>query len=34
MPVVWHPTKRWDWCMLEDEKKEIHLIFTDKFMNW
>ena len=30
MPVGWHP-KRWqDWCLLEDEKKAIELIFADK----
>ena len=21
MPVAWHPTRWWDWCMSEDEKK-------------
>ena len=21
--VVWHPNRWWDWCMSEDEKKEI-----------
>ena len=21
MPVAWHPSKWWDWCMSEDEKK-------------
>ena len=25
-----HPTTRWDWCLLEDEKKETEPIFTDK----
>ena len=23
MPVAWHPDRQWDWCMSEDEKKEI-----------
>ena len=23
MPVAWHPTKWWDWCISKDEKKEI-----------
>ena len=23
MPLGWHPDKWWDWCMSEDEKKEI-----------
>ena len=27
---AWYPTKSWDWCMLEDEKKGIEPIFTDK----
>ena len=30
MPVAWHPTKWWDQCISEDEKKEIDPIFTDK----
>ena len=21
MPVAWHPSRYWDWCMDEDEKK-------------
>ena len=29
MPVVWNPNKLWDWCMSEDEKKEIHSMFTE-----
>ena len=23
MPVAWHPDRWWDWCIPEDEKKEI-----------
>ena len=23
MPIAWHPLRWWDWCMPEDEKKEI-----------
>ena len=23
MPIAWHPTTWWDWCMWEDEGKEI-----------
>ena len=23
MPVAWNPNRWWDWCMSEDEKKEI-----------
>ena len=30
MPVAWHPTTWWDWCMSEDEEKEADSIFTDK----
>ena len=22
MLVTWHPRRLWDWCVLEDEKKE------------
>ena len=22
MPIAWHPSKWWDWCLSEDEKKE------------
>ena len=22
MPVAWHPTRWWDWCVLEDGKTE------------
>ena len=30
MPLTWHTKRRWDWCFLENEKKEIELIFTEK----
>ena len=30
MPVACYPTRLWDWCLLEDEKKGIEPIFTDK----
>ena len=30
MPVAWHPKRWWDWCLLEDEKKEIEPIFTEE----
>ena len=23
MTAAWHPTRWWDWCLSEDEKKEI-----------
>ena len=22
MPIVWHSSRYWDWCMSEDEKKK------------
>ena len=25
--AAWHPTRWWDWCMPEDEKKEVNLLF-------
>ena len=28
MPVAWHPNRRWDWCVSDDEKKEIDPMFT------
>ena len=30
MPAVWHPNRLWDWCMLEDKKKEIDPIFIEE----
>ena len=27
---VWSPTKLWDWCLSEDEKKGIEPIFNVK----
>ena len=29
MPVAWHPNRWWDWCVSENEKKEIEPIFTE-----
>ena len=29
MPIAWHPKRWWDFCMSEDEKKEIEPIFTE-----
>ena len=26
MHVAWHPTRWWDWCMSEHEKKEILVV--------
>ena len=28
MPVAWHPTRWWDWCLGEEQKKEVAPIFT------
>ena len=28
MPVAQHPSRWWDWCMLEDEKEEIDPMST------
>ena len=30
MSILWDPRRWWDFCMSEDEKKEIELIFTEK----
>ena len=27
MSVAWHPKRWWDWCVSEDEKKEIDPMF-------
>ena len=27
-PVAWHPSRHWDWCMPEDEKKEISKLWS------
>ena len=29
MPVAWHPKRWWKFCLSEDDKKEIKLIFTE-----
>ena len=34
MPVTWHPTRWWDSCLSEDEKKEMVAIFTDEVGEW
>ena len=26
MPVAWYPSRWWNWCLLEDEKKGIEPI--------
>ena len=30
MPMAWHTKRWWDWCMVEDEKKEIDPIFIEE----
>ena len=30
MFTAWHPTRWCDWCMPEDEKKEVNLLFIYK----
>ena len=29
MPVAWHPKRWWNFCLSEDEKKEIETIFIE-----
>ena len=29
MPAVWHPSRWWNWCMSEDEKKEVDPMFIE-----
>ena len=29
MPIAWHPKRWWNFCISEDEKKEIEPIFTE-----
>ena len=30
MPAAWHPNRRWDWCISEDEKREIDPMFIEE----
>ena len=34
VPVPWHPTSWWDWCMPEDKEKGIEPNFTETFEKW
>ena len=27
LPIAWHPSRWWDWCVSEDEKKETDKLF-------
>ena len=31
LPIAWHPDRFWDWCMPEDEKKEISTIYAAQY---
>ena len=28
VPIAWHPSRYWDWCMSEDEKQETEKLWT------
>ena len=28
MPIAWHPSKWWDWCISKDEKKETEKLWA------
>ena len=28
LPIAWHPSRYWDWCMAEDEKKILENFFV------
>ena len=28
LPITWHPSRYWDWCMSEDEKKETEKLWA------
>ena len=28
IPIAWHPSRWWDWCMSEDEKRDRKNFFT------
>ena len=27
LPIAWHPSRYWDWCVPQDEKKEIETLW-------
>ena len=27
MPIAWHPSPWWDWCISDDEKKETEMLW-------
>ena len=28
LPITWHPSRYWGWCMSEDEKEETEKLWT------
>ena len=28
LPIAWHPSRWWDWCVPEDEKKETEKLWA------
>ena len=28
LPIAWHPSSWWDWCVSEDKKKEKEKLWT------
>ena len=32
MPKAWHPKRWWNFCMLEEEKKEVEAVFTESIL--
>ena len=34
MSAVWDPNRWWDWCMSEDEKKEIGAMFIEELSKY
>ena len=28
MPITWHPSRCWDWCMSEDEKNKTEKLWA------
>ena len=30
MPIAWHPSRWWDWCVPEEDKKETEKLWNDE----
>ena len=28
LPIAWHPSRYWDWCVSEDEKQKIKKLWV------